>query len=65
VLSIDDEETCYVLMGVGGIRKMPFSEAKKNIGHGTGILVVTIDGSKFYAESEYIKGFPTERYSSG
>jgi hypothetical protein len=64
-LSMNDEETCYVLKGVGEIREMSFSEAKKYIRDPMGILVVTTDGSKFYARSEYHHGIPTETYSSG
>jgi hypothetical protein len=63
--SINDEEICYIMSSSGRVEEMPFTEAKNDIGNGMGLLIVTIDGRKFYAETEYHQGFPTKTYSGG
>lgn len=56
------KEECLVLSG-SQIKILQFSEIKDFLGVGDGILIVSIDGSRFIAETETVKGRPHEIYS--
>ena len=56
----DHEEVLY-LCGTQRCEGV-FAEAARYLGSGTGILIVTLDGGKFIAETEYESGFPSEMY---
>ena len=62
--TIDPNESCYYLAG-RNIHESTFSEAEKWVGIGSGVLIVTTTGSKFYAESESTKGHPSISYAGG
>jgi len=63
--NIKENENCYVLLGGNVMEQMPFHEAKEYIGCGDGVLIVTLNGSMFYAESESTKGHPYVTYANG
>jgi hypothetical protein len=62
--TIEGNEPCYILTGQE-IKESIFSEADKWIGIGSGVLIITTSGSKFYAESEATKGHPYVSYAGG
>ena len=62
-LKSSPEQQCLILSGRKGFTITTWHEASKNIGRGEGLLVVSVDGMSFYAETEATKGKPSISYS--
>ena len=61
--AIELNEKCFFLFG-RKVNQSLYSEADKFIGSGSGMLVISVTGDKFYAESESTKGYPFVSYAS-
>ncbi|GAB3317237.1 hypothetical protein [Luteimonas notoginsengisoli] len=59
------EDPCLVLEGAGGFRATTWAALPRHVGLGEGLLVVGSDGSRFYAETEAMKGSPSVVYGHG
>ena len=56
------DEPC-LLLGGGAARTATFAEAAADLGAGSGVLIVSLDGGRFVAESEATQGCPSVRYA--
>ncbi len=56
----DDEGV--LILGSAYVDKIKYCEAKVFLGRGIGVLIISIDGTKFIAETESMKGQPYKTY---
>jgi hypothetical protein len=61
-IEFDENEICYIFRG-GKPELVKFHEANRFLGNGDGVLIVSENGQKFIAETEYQKGYPSEIFS--
>ncbi len=59
------DDPCLVLEDSRGFRATTWGALQRRIGLGEGLLVVGNDGSRFYAETEGVKGGPSVVYGHG
>ena len=59
------QDRCLALDGPRAFRSTTWGELQRKIGLGEGLLVVGLGGSRFYAETEAVKGGPSVVYGHG
>ena len=63
--SYQPSESCLILSSPAGFKASTWGEAQRAMGLGDGMLVIGIDGGKFYAETEATKGAPSVVFRGG